>query len=94
MKNNILFLNACVRPQSRTAELSKHLLDRLDGEITEVNLYQAGLLPLCNKGIEKRAIRDISDAEFSYAKQFSQADVIVIGAPFWDLSFPSVLKLF
>ena len=94
MKNKILFINACVRPNSRTAELSKHLLNKLDGEITEVNLYKEDLAPLCNKGIEKRALHNISGEEFKYAKQFSQADVIVVSAPFWDLSFPSVLKLY
>ena len=94
MKNKILFINACIRPQSRTVELTRHLLDRLDGEITEVDLYKEGLLPLCNKGIEKRALHDISGIEFKYAKQFSKADIIVIGAPFWDLSFPSVLKIY
>lgn len=94
MKDKILFINACVRPKSRTAELSRHLLNRLDGEITEVNLYKEGLLPLGNEGIEKRELHDISGEEFRYAKQFSKADVIVIGAPFWDLSFPAVLKLY
>lgn len=94
MKNKILFINACVRPESRTAELSHHLLNRIDGEITEVNLYEEGLLPLCNKGIEKRAMHDISCEEFEYAKQFASADTIVIAAPFWDLSFPAVLKLY
>ena len=94
MKNKILFINACVRPESRTAELSRHLLNRLDGEIIEVNLYKEGLLPLCNKGIEKRAMHDVSGREFEYAKQFASADTIVIAAPFWDLSFPAVLKLY
>lgn len=94
MKNKILFINACVRPKSRTLELSKHLLDRLDGEITEVNLYREGLFPLDNQGIEKRAKQDISGEEFKFSKQFSKADVIVIGAPFWDFSFPAVLKLY
>ena len=94
MKNKILFINACVRPESRTAELSRHLLNRLDGEITEVDLYKEGLLPLCNKSIEKRDMHDISGGEFEYARQFSKADIIVIGAPFWDLSFPAVLKLY
>ena len=94
MKNKILFINACVRPKSRTAELSQYLLDRLDGEITEVNLYKADLLPLCDNGIEKRTLHDFSGKEFEYAKQFSKADVIVIGAPFWDLSFPAALKLY
>ena len=94
MKDKILFINACVRPNSRTAELSRHLLNRLDGEITEVNLYKEGLLPLCNKGIEKRAMHDVSGREFEYAKQFASTDTIVIAAPFWDLSFPAVLKLY
>ena len=94
MKDKILFINACVRPNSRTAELSRHLLNRLDGEITEVNLYKEGLLPLHNEGIEKRALHNISGREFEYAKQFASTDTIVIAAPFWDLSFPAVLKLY
>ena len=94
MKDKILFINACVRPKSRTAELSRHLLNRLDGEITEVNLYKEAFSPLCEEGIEKRALHDVSGGEFEYAKQFSKADSIVIGAPFWDLSFPAVLKLY
>ena len=94
MKDKILFINACVRPESRTMKLSRHLLNRLDGEITEIDLYKEELLPLYNEGIEKRALHDVSGWEFEYAKQFSKADSIVIGAPFWDLSFPAVLKLY
>ena len=94
MKKKILYINACTRPESRTAELSRCLLDNLEGEITEVNLYKENLLPLCNKGIEKRALRDISAEEYGYARQFAEADVIVVAAPFWDLSFPAVLKLY
>ncbi len=94
MKDKILFINACVRHESRTMKLSRHLLNRLDGEITEIDLYKEELLPLYNEGIEKRALHDVSGREFEYAKQFSKADSIVIGAPFWDLSFPAVLKLY
>ena len=94
MKDKILFINACVRHNSRTAELSHHLLNRLDGEITEIDLYKEELLPLYNEGIEKRALHDVSGREFEYAKQFASADTIVIAAPFWDLSFPAVLKLY
>ena len=35
-----------------------------------------------------------SDPIFDYAKQFSAADIIVIAAPFWDLSFPAALKVY
>ena len=46
MENKILFINACVRDNSRTAELSHHLLDKLEGEVTEINLYRENILPL------------------------------------------------
>jgi FMN-dependent NADH-azoreductase len=59
-----------------------------------IHLYKEELLPLCNQDIKKRALHDISGEEFEYARQFSKADVIVIAAPFWDLSFPAVLKLY
>ena len=94
MKDNILFINACVRPQSRTAELAWHLLNRLDGEITGVHLPTEGFSPLCHHDIEKRALHDFIGKEFEYAGQFSKADIIVIAAPFWDLSFPAVLKIY
>ena len=29
-----------------------------------------------------------------YAKDFVKSDIIVVAAPYWDLSFPSVLKVF
>ena len=94
MENKILFINACARDDSRTAELSRSLLDRLNGEITEIDLYKENLLPLDRKGLEKRNLHDYSDPMFGYAKQFQSADVIVIAAPFWDLSFPSVVKIY
>ena len=94
MKDKILFINACVRPKSRTAELSRHLLNRLDGEITEVDLCIEPLAPLDSIGLEKRVLHDYSGEEFDYARQFKDADTIVVAAPFWDLSFPSVLKLY
>ena len=94
MENKILFINACVRDDSRTAELSHHLLDRLDGEVEEVNLYKEHILPLDGKSLEKRNLHDYTGEEFRYAKQFQGADTIVIAAPFWDLSFPSVLKIY
>ena len=94
MENKILFINACVREDSRTLELTKCLLENLHGEVTEVNLYAENILPLDAKGLEKRDMNDYSAKEFDLAKQFRDADTIVIAAPFWDLSFPSVLKIY
>ena len=90
----ILPINACLRDDSRTEELSKALLSGLKGEITEISLYRENLKPLDREGLEKRNSHDYSGDEFNYARQFKDADIIVIAAPFWDLSFPSVLKIY
>lgn len=94
--NKILFINACVRPASRTLELAKCALDKLYGEIEEINLYETPLFPLDANGIlareEASDKNDFSDISFKLAKQFAEADEIVIAAPYWDLMFPAVVK--
>ncbi len=98
MKNKILYVNACARPVSRTHELAKRLLDSLCGEITQLDLYKSNSIPLGNDEIEKRTENvkagNFSCPEFEYARQFADADIIVVAAPFWDLSFPSILKIY
>ena len=92
----ILFINACVRPNSRTLERAKHVLSKLSGEIEEVKLYNEELMPL---DLEEMDLRDKSaknknftNSVFDIAKQFACADVIVIAAPYWDMMFPAVVK--
>ena len=98
MMDKILFLNACVRPASRTLELSQTLLQRLKGDVQEVRLYEMPLPALDLLGMEKRnqAVqkKDFSDPVFDAAKRFADADIIVIAAPYWDLMFPAVLKTY
>ena len=92
----ILFINACVRRESRTRRLAQTLLGRLHGEVTKVNLSETVLPALDEKTLAKRMALceagDFSDALFDLAKQFAAADTVVIAAPYWDLSFPAVLK--
>ena len=92
----ILYIDATVRSNSRTAILAEHLLKNLSGEISRVKLCDKSF-PVADEAFlamrdKACAIRDFSDDTFSLAKQFAAADVIVIAAPFWDLSFPSALK--
>ena len=94
MDNKILVINAAVRENSRTAELSRYLTDCLEGEISIVDLYKENILPLDEKGLEKRDKHDYQGPEFDLARQFKDVDTIVIAAPFWDLSFPAVLKVY
>lgn len=92
-----LFVNCCPRENSRTERLAKKLLEKL-GEYDEINPAKEGLVPLDNERLNYRTALlekgDLSDDIFKYAKQFADADEIVIAAPFWDLSFPSVLKIY
>ena len=96
--DKILFINACVRPCSRTLELAETLLQKLKGDIQEIKLYETHLPALDLNGMEKRdrasQNNDFSDPLFSAAKQFAAADIIVIAAPYWDLMFPAALKTY
>ncbi len=94
---NILYVNACVREESRTAILADTLLNKL-GEYTEITLEQENLKPLDRETLIRRTEMiekgDYSSPMFDYAKQFAEADVIVVAAPFWDLSFPALLRIY
>ena len=98
----VLFVNACMRgEESRTLALCRAFLDAVQRElpvrVIEHDLRTMGLKsvdadtlavkePLCD-------VRDWSHPLIAPALAFQQADMVVIGAPYWDLSFPSVLKV-
>ena len=96
--NKILYINACCRENSRTDELARHLLGKLQGDVQTVDLYDLNIRAFDAHLLSKRdsLLKDGStdDEMFSLARQFSSADTIVIAAPYWDLMFPSVLKVY
>ena len=93
----ILFINACPRDGSRTLELARHLLSKMEGSVEELTIFEENLLPLNGKTLSLRdkmtANQNFDHPIFKYAKQFATADTIVLAAPFWDLSFPSAVKI-
>lgn len=93
----VLYINACVREESRTARLASVLLERL-GEYKELRIAEMGLCPLDSEKLAYRtemiAKCDYSDPMFDLSKEWREADTIVIAAPYWDLSFPAVLKTY
>ena len=92
----ILYINACVRPESRTKRLADHVIASLDGEVREVRLAEMRFPIADNAFLDKRNAlyqkNDYSDPLFDPARDFAEADIIVVAAPFWDLSFPAMLK--
>ncbi len=95
---NILFINACVHPESRTKRLADYLLSKLSGEIKEINLNNEKIPPLNKETLlyRSRLVDEMNyeEAIFKYAHDYSNADMIVIAAPYWDLSFPAALKIY
>lgn len=93
----ILYVNSCVRKESRTDRIARALLKKL-GEYEEVRLDALKLEPLDGEKLNKRTelINEgkLDDPMFALARQFAAADVIVVSAPYWDLSFPAILKTY
>jgi FMN-dependent NADH-azoreductase len=103
----LLFVNACVRGgDSRTLALAQQLLMRIREEnsrdmafkIEEIRLSTENLLPLNYERLMRReelmAAGMAEDTMFDYANAMAAADMIVIAAPYWNMSFPSSLKIF
>lgn len=97
----VLFVDACVaRETSRTERLARAYLDKLKAaeevEVEELLLAEANITGLTEETVAFRtactASGDFSDAMFAPAHQFREADLIVMAAPYWDLSFPSTVK--
>ena len=94
----ILYINACVRKDSRTDRIARALLNKLGGAYEELRLPDLNIRPLDEERLNKRTqlieSGQFGDPMFDYAAQFAAADTIVIAAPFWDLSFPAILKTY
>jgi len=96
MNKPILYVNACVRKNSRTKVLAEKLLSRLNEPFEEVRLEELAF-PVSNETFINTRDRliaqgDFQDPLFDLARQFSEAETIVVAAPYWDLSFPAMLK--
>ena len=104
MMNSILFVDACMRGRevSRTWQLSESFLSACqarwpEAEIRRRDLTDSALPPLTAALAEERDRRfqnQPQDPMFDPAWEMQKADLVVIAAPYWDLSFPSALKVY
>ena len=94
----ILYIDGAVRTESRTRELADYLIGKKSDKVEYVRLNEEYILPLKENILSKRNEAcqkgDFSDPYFRYAKQFAAADEIVIVAPYWDFSLPSLVKAY
>ncbi len=100
----ILVLDACVRrEESRTLRLMNQAMETLKTENPEwefqvLNLCDLHLNYLDTESLKARdellSKKEYDHDRFRFARQFRDADGIIVAAPFWDLSIPAVLKVY
>ena len=94
----VLYINACVRNESRTDRIARALLGKITDKYDEIKLSEIHLQPLSEEELNKRTAYikkgEYSNPMFAPAKQFADAGIIVIAAPYWDMSFPASLKVY
>ena len=96
----MLVVDCCIRGEaSATRRYYQAYLKTVPQTETElVELEKLGLEPLNRETLARRdqlcARRAFDHGMFRLARQFRDADEILIAAPFWDLSFPSLLKVY
>jgi len=96
---HILFVDCCLRgAQSRTRKLAQAFLEsclRLNPGVktTIVDLDKEKPVPTDSRMLAKRdsLMAQWEDPFFAPARQFLDADLIVLAAPFWNGSFPALL---
>ena len=105
MEKTLLFIDACQRGErlSRTFQLCRVFLDEAERvnpgmRIIHIPLRDLALQPYDGQRVlHREALIDakrLDDPEFEQARLFNQADYLLFGAPYWDLSFPAVLKTY
>lgn len=94
----VLFINAAFRDGSRSLRLCKKYLDQNSEEVKEIDLGVTEVLPLDRERLalynEAVAAHDFRDPMFDFAKEFTEAEEIVISAPFWNYGIPAVLHTY
>jgi len=93
----LVVIDACIRgEESRTRRLAEPIIASLAKryEIQRFDLTQMPMEPLTPKTYAERAAGVIPQWALEAAKTLAEADRLMVVAPFWDMSFPAVLKVF
>lgn len=102
----LLFIDGCISQrgrESRTRRLAEAFLSAFreahpETEVEAVRVDQLDLKPFTPEMLDQREALarsgDFSGPVFRLARSFQSADKILVAAPFWDLSFPSALRIY
>lgn len=100
----ILFVNACMRgpERSRTWKLCRAFLDACQSRFPQAEIQERDLtgaaFPVLTAALDERRHQRLQenprDPMFQPAHEIAGADLVVMGAPYWDLAFPAALKVY
>ena len=93
----LVVINACVRQaDSRTLRIAEPIIEALGKRysIKRYDLPEMEIVPLTPGLYAQRAEGVVPEWAKEAAQAIADADSILIAAPFWDMSFPAVLKCF
>ena len=92
----VLYIDSCVRRDSRTQRLALALIKKIGGDVQHLRLEDIRFEVSDEEFLRERdkltEEENFDHDMFALARQFAEADKIVISAPYWDLSFPAALK--
>lgn len=82
--------------ESRTKKILKPIVEELGKryEIETIVLDGDDYQPVGRKMLAERSSGYVPEQIVEQAKRIATADRIVIAAPFWDMSYPAILKVF
>ena len=103
----LLFVDCCISQrgeESRTRSLALAYLEAYMNRHPEAELETVSpeeLLALAPFDVEMLNEREalaqsgqFDDQVFDMARQFAEADAVVVAAPYWDMSYPAALKVY
>ncbi len=101
----VLFVNGCIRGEdSRTLRLCRTALEEIrkaapDAQVEELVLdRESDLAPLRSDTLALRGQLEKEETfdhpMFRYARQFARADLVVLGAPYWEYQFPALVRCY
>lgn len=95
-RKKLFYIDATMREESRTRKIAVTLIEALGKryDIETVRLDGASYPAVGSRILRDRDNGIVPEEYAAMARRLAAADRIVIAAPFWDMSFPSALKLF
>ena len=92
----LFYIDACLRSGSNTKRIADVIIDKLSEryEVETVRLSEHSFPVVKNDVLNERNNGYVPEEYVAMAKKLAAANRLVIASPFWDMSFPSALKVF